>query len=377
MEISQSMIKALKSSHLEGLKKHTEEALVKAVDDKGQNLLFYVVRQKSYDCLKYLLTLDIDPNQSNKHLETPLHVAAYIGDPVMAEMLLDANASIDQQNKRKQTPLMLAAQKGDLKTVSLLHKRGASHTLVDYEGCHVLMYAVKSKKIKVVDYLIDMDSPIHLLNDKQESLMHIVSAYGLPSIFERLYELGVNPFQKNIYMQTPLHYAVLEPMELLLDRLIDIGLNSYDKDHFGESPYDRAELHGYESALLKFTRLKNDPIHQERIKQYPLHHALRFNRFEEAIACMETQNVNEKDPFENTPLFYALMLKDQYLVEALIGKGAKIDRIDRFDRDAFFYAAVNRNISCLKALMKYGVPNQDTIELIESLEDTAIKSLFK
>lgn len=376
MEVSEALIRALKNDDVEALKSRVER--INATDQKNQHLGFYAVRQKAHAVLTWLLKEGVDLHAVNKHGETVLHVAAYLGDAEACRMVIDASAEVEAANKNNQTPLMYAAQKGNIDCLNALLKAGADVTTKDYEGCHALFYAIKSKRLRIVDRLLESGAPVHWLNDKHESLIHIVCAHGLPSIFERLIEQGVNPYQKNIYHQTALHYAVLEPMESLTDRLIDLGLSSYDKDHFGESPYDRAELNGYDAAVLKFTRLKNDPSHREAIKRYPLHHALRRNRFDEALARMETDDVKEKDRYGNSPLFYALMLRDHLLVDALLSKDAPLNDIDALHRDAYFYPVLEGNIGLIKRLISRAdtPPSNTTMVLAKSLNRLSVLALL-
>ncbi len=371
--ITEEMIKAIKGNHVKKLSKlqFKDFDLTRAVDERNQNLLYYAIRQKAYDSLVFLIDCGLDINQKNHFSDTPLHVAAYLGDAFMVKLLLQKRADLDAMNKKRQTPLMQAALKGDLECVKALVKKGAKLNLYDNEGNHALMYAVKSKKLKVVDYLIDSKAPLHVLNEKKESIMHIVAAYGLPSIFERLLSLGVNAYQKNIYLQTPLHYAVLDPMEPILEGLLNVGLSSYDKDRFNESPYDKALSHNYTAAITKFTRVKNDPDTQRLAHVFPLHHALRFGQLDEALAYMhKISDVNQKDIYQNTPLFYALMLKDTYTIETLLKKGAKTDDISYSHHDALFYAVVEQDLELFEILSKYTKYISDnTIKLIKTIED--------
>ncbi len=379
VELTDAMISAAKENNVDKLETFEPGNLRNARDGKNQSLLFYAIRQNAYEAFAYLLAIDLDPAIENNFEETPLHIAAYLGNASIVEHLIERGAKIDVKNRKLQTPIMLAAQKGNLPTVKMLINAGSVLTDVDQDGDHVLMYAVKSKKLKVVNALIDAGAPIHWLNRKQESVMHVCASNGLHTIFDRLFDLGVNPFQRNIYHQTALHYAVNETLEDILDRLLEIGLNSYDKDHFGESPYDRAEHRGYDIAILKFTRVKTDPETYNYKQRYPLHHALRFNRFDQAFALMHTEDVNEKDRFGNTPLFYALMLRDHVLVDALIQRKASITDIDAFGNDIYFYPTLDKNIPLLRRILQYMTENnisQKTQDLVRELADDKLNKVY-
>jgi ankyrin repeat protein len=272
---------------------------------------------------------------------------------------------------------MLACQKGDKHTVDTLLKKGADVTIKDNLHNHVLMFAIKSKKIKIVQTLIDHGAPLHELNDKKENLMHIAAQYGLPSIIELLNTTGVNAYQPNIYYQTPLHYAVVEPMEPVIDLFIELGLNSYDKDHFGESPYDRAESHYYISAINKFTRQKNSPLTARHKKTYPLHTALRFKHYDEALSLLTDKTVNIKDQYNNTPLFYAIMHRDLFVIDHILRYKPSLFDIDYTHKDALFYAVLDRNVPLIKKLMQHITVEelpQETQTLIAESEN--VKNIF-
>ncbi len=371
--ITQSMIKAIKHDD-DTYFMQFKETINHYKDDRYQSLLFYAVRQRAFKVTRTLIEYGIDLHSHNKHEDTALHIACYLGDAPITELLLNAGADTNAKNKQEKTPLMLACQKGDKQTVDILLKKGADVNIKDNLHNHVLMFAIKSKKIKLIQTLIDHKAPLHQLNDKKENLMHIAAQHGLPSIIELLNDLGVNAYQPNIYYQTPLHYAVLEPMESVIDLLIELGLNSYDKDHFGESPYDRAESHYYMSAINKFTRQKNAPLTTRLKKKYPLHTALRFKRHDEALSLLSDMSVKQKDNYNNTPLFYAIMHRDLFMVDHILRYNPSLLDIDYTHKDALFYAVLDSNIPLIKKLMQYttyDALSEETKTLIDSSENLA------
>lgn len=213
------------------------------------------------------------------------------------------------------------------------------------------MYAVRSKKLKVVDFLIARGVNVHHINRKKESSLHLACAYALPSIVERLLEEGVNAFLKNIYGQNALHYAVHTPMESVVDRLLDIGLDGHEKDVFGESPFSKAQKRHDATALTTFTRHENDPRSREGIPR--LHQAVRARKVDIVHARLqEADSIDRKDAYGNTPLFYAMMNEDTYLTTFLLENGARVTDIDKAGRNALFHAIVQQNDTVLSYLSK-------------------------
>jgi ankyrin repeat protein len=130
------------------------------------------------------------------------------------------------------------------------------------------------------------------------------------------------------------------------------GLTSYDKNKFGQSPYDRAIFkNSYESVEI-FNRLKNDKDYQSQLLKTPLILSIVMNEFDKADCLIPISNVDEKDSFGNTALFYAIMNRESYLVEKLLNKNASIYNIDRWNKNAIYFATIVGNIDIIKHLQK-------------------------
>ena len=258
----------------------------------------------------------------------------------MVELLLKCNGNPNHRNNSFQTPLHKAAYKGSVEVIDILLKNGADIFAVDENLTSVIQFAVRSKKIKAVQFLVDKKAIVNSLDIRLSSTLHYAASYSTVAIVRYLIELGVNPYSKDIYQLTPLHIAVEHPDEEMVETFVEYGLTSYDMSKFGQSPYDIAIHKNKYEAVELFNKLKNDKDYQSRLKRNPLTLALIMNEFDKADSLMDIVNVNEKDIFGNTPLFYAIMNKEYYLIERLLENDASIYNIDYSKDDAIYYATV-------------------------------------
>uniref|UniRef100_A0A6S8ECP5 Uncharacterized protein n=1 Tax=Aplanochytrium stocchinoi TaxID=215587 RepID=A0A6S8ECP5_9STRA len=122
--------------------------------------------------VKQLLNEGVSPNGFVDFLEslqeydlTPLHVAAAMGDVIIVEVLLDAEAEIDACRAEMITPLQVAAREGKLKVVELLIERGANVNHVNIynrNALHVVCY----ENTDIVQLLVDNGVDFTLRDDK-------------------------------------------------------------------------------------------------------------------------------------------------------------------------------------------------------------------
>lgn len=96
-------------------------AFLNVQDGEGDSVLHWVVREKTYTMLNYLLQKGCNPNIANDDGETPLHLAACLGDDLSTGCLLKhpkINATLVDSNG--QTPLDVAVECGEKKVIDLL-----------------------------------------------------------------------------------------------------------------------------------------------------------------------------------------------------------------------------------------------------------------
>ena len=97
----------------------------------GEGALHYVVRDRDYTWLSFLIGKGARVDLQSNRGETPLTLAAQMGWVEGARLLLSRKASVDLANQRGETPLIFAVQRRDLELVRLLLARGANPKRTD------------------------------------------------------------------------------------------------------------------------------------------------------------------------------------------------------------------------------------------------------
>lgn len=354
--LASSLIKAAKSNDLDALKEAAQEHSMNGVDARHQSLLFYAVKSKSMAVLSYLIEHGLDCNHMNDYGETPLHVAARLGDEKIIDELLDHGADVRMPNQLRQTALMLAALKGSKDSVERLLQAGAALTPVDAMGESALFYALRGRKRSILDRFIEKGAFVHSLNDQGHSLIHEVAQIGDLRLLERLNEASVNPFTLNVHRQNALHLATFKRHHEMIDALLNLGLEPELKDHFGQSPVSYAATIVDLDSSQRFDALKLATQWISYRLTYPLHQAIRTEEYDQALVYIKKgQFTTLYDAFGKTPLFYAMMHQDAYLVDALLRHGHPIDAFSQTGPSLVLTAFIGHQLSLLEVLKSHGV----------------------
>ncbi|KAK6342278.1 hypothetical protein TWF730_001754 [Orbilia blumenaviensis] len=105
----------------------------------------------------------------DKFLNTPLHLAAFLGRPNICEVLLNSGAKIDDgQDAGDQTPLAMAAYKGHCRVMIKLLDRGANPNALA-EGRPVINEAIGSGNLEAVQLLVEHGALLSQDNTDEEN----------------------------------------------------------------------------------------------------------------------------------------------------------------------------------------------------------------
>jgi uncharacterized protein len=122
----------------------------------GDGAIHYVVRDRDYTWLSFLLGKGARADLQNNRGETPLILAAQLGWTEGAQLLLRQGATVDQANSRGETPLILAVQRRDLATTRLLLSKGANPRRTDnVAGLSALDYAKQDSRAAAILKLLE------------------------------------------------------------------------------------------------------------------------------------------------------------------------------------------------------------------------------
>ncbi|KAK2773944.1 hypothetical protein FQN53_003913 [Emmonsiellopsis sp. PD_33] len=160
------------------------------------------------------------PGRYNIKRQSPLHVAAAIGNTEVANILLRNGASLNVGDADLWTPLhcTLRSIHMNMAMVVLLLRRGASIEARDNKGYTPLMTACLMQEMSAVDILIDYGANINARSWTNMSLLHGSTALsskagggGSLSLFFRLSRLGLDPHAQDSAGVSPIHCAMVQP----------------------------------------------------------------------------------------------------------------------------------------------------------------------
>ncbi len=131
-----------------------ETARDDAEDTNGETPLILAVRAGRADLTRILLDRGADPDHRAR-VSAPLHYAARLEDPAVAELLVDRGASVDARTERQETPLHVAAYEGRAAVATLLIARGADVDASGHRGATPLHVAAGQGQLAVARVLVD------------------------------------------------------------------------------------------------------------------------------------------------------------------------------------------------------------------------------
>ncbi|KAL8130225.1 hypothetical protein V2J09_019380 [Rumex salicifolius] len=126
------LLEAIKKCHDEVASLLLDAGAKLTLNDAG-DCLCKAVAAKDSEFLRRVLKAGINPNAKSYDLRTPLHIAASQGLYSIAEMLLEAGASVFSKDRWGNTPLHDASVGGDINLIKLMQTYSSSH---ERQGTH-------------------------------------------------------------------------------------------------------------------------------------------------------------------------------------------------------------------------------------------------
>ncbi len=266
----------------------------KNLNKKGGNAILLATQgsragYNSLEFFKYLESLGINPNITNKDGKTPLHnLARGNKDIATFNYFLNKGVNPNQVDENGNTPLLITASRNTLEIVQLLSEKTTNINHTNEKGHSALTYAVEQNSEAIVDYLIKNKADIHVKDNKENSLayylvksyhpkksedfnkkMQLLANNGLKltqlqadknnlfhiaveknsvDLLQKINTLKLDINAKNSDGLTPLHLAVMQANNTdVINYLLSIGADKSITTDFDETVYDLAK----ENEVLK------------------------------------------------------------------------------------------------------------------------------
>lgn len=133
------------------------------VDANGDTALSWAVRRRDSGSVKQLLLCGSDPGHvDSSSRQTPLHLAVWLGDVAVVQLLLAAKVDVNSKDIWGATPLSLAAcNHEDNKIMELILAHGASIECQNNDGFRPLHYAAYYNRPASLRILLDRSANIN------------------------------------------------------------------------------------------------------------------------------------------------------------------------------------------------------------------------
>ncbi|KIW62839.1 hypothetical protein PV04_10969 [Phialophora macrospora] len=173
---------------------------------------------------------------------TTLHWACRSGWLDMAQLLLDAGASLERTDMYQHTALHWACQSGCLEMVQLLLNKGATVDAADSSDCTALHRGSQRGHKEVVQLLLDKGANVNASTQVGETALHRACQGGHQDVVQLLLDRGANIEATDACRLRPLHLASVQGYTEMAKLLLDRGATVDVADIVGHTPLDWAAL---------------------------------------------------------------------------------------------------------------------------------------
>ena len=227
---------------------------IKAVNNRGDTILYSQCGRGNIDFVKWYLKHDI--NAKNANDSTPLHNST--SHPKILKLLLKSNMDFDALNNGGNTPLHISMSNvintsNDNKCIELLLEAGAKINIKNSHGQTPLHLAVTRKKTDKSHLLLKMSNiDIHSADKEGDTPLHLATKNKMNEIVIKLLDMGAKQDILNKEGATPLHLATKNGMKEIVIKLLDMGADRSILNKRGKTAHNLAVESGNSELISIF-----------------------------------------------------------------------------------------------------------------------------
>ncbi len=343
------------------------------------------------NAVQFLLRHGADVNAGLTSLCTPLHLAAAVGCPEVAQILLKHWADVDLRDDKGQVPLHLVSSKreGDkhegerLILARLLVERCADVNVQDMDGATPLHFASHNGRPQIAQLLLDHGANAHTENVQGRNLLHELSRgvhetqhysgalsrvdlQNVLGVAQLLLELGMNVNAQDKDQATPLHFACSQENFKIALVLLDNGADPNAQNADGQTPLHRASqgsyFHEYDGPRIAQLLLERgvDVNAQDKNQATPLHLASYMSKFKTVQVLLDhgaeadAQNADGQTPLHRVSQSFNSRYGDSRIERLLLERGVDVNAQDKDQETPLHVASSCGNFSTTLVLLDHG-----------------------
>ena len=323
-----------------------EGATLNPVDRKLKTPLSLALAYGHPDAGELLVRKGASVRLSDKESgDTPLHIAAALGQDRLVNLLIKKGADLEARNRNDQTPVVQAIRFAHPRTVEILLDAGADVAVGGKRGFSPLHTAAAAGNAEIVRMLLERGADVNAAEngDGRTPLVLAVEG-GYTEVVKTLLAKGADPKVKDKHLQSLIHFATPEIVELL--EPYGVG------DKRLEKAVERGKVEQVQALLREDKQRVTETGRQGRTL---LHLAAAAGQTAVAKALLAAgADLNAVAETHKTPLHEALENQHFELARFFIAQGAALEISDFNNRTPLHLAAAQGNLEMVALLIKKG-----------------------
>ncbi|TPX36343.1 hypothetical protein SmJEL517_g01518 [Synchytrium microbalum] len=170
-------------------------------DSSNKTLLLVACQYGSVDVAIYLLSIGADPNITDDQSRSPLHHACAYGSLAVVRALIEGGANVDAEGRDSKgpyfqnpfvRPIDLACEKGHIEIVRWLLDTGVSHSAVEDDKIHPLLYAAIGGSVDVAQLLMAKGANVNYQSKYFGTAIFAAAVYGVQNMVTYFIHVGAD-----------------------------------------------------------------------------------------------------------------------------------------------------------------------------------------
>ncbi|CAG0889703.1 unnamed protein product [Darwinula stevensoni] len=282
---------------------------VNSSDEDGRTPLHAAAFIGNPDVVEHLVQAGARVNAKDDEWITPLHRACSAGKPAM-EKLLDHGAEVNARDRMWQTPLHVAAAAGSRDCLEvILGAKNLNINITDRGGHSCLHLAAYFGCYEVIELLLSQGANVNAYDKRERRALHYAAFMGHSTIISQLITAAGDHTARDKLEYTPLHAAAAGGHAEAIKVLVNEGSEVHAVNVFGNSPLHTACLNGHAGACSTLCILGADLELRNKAGLTPLHIAASSTDGEDCVPILINRgaNVNAQCLKGRTPLHCSIL----------------------------------------------------------------------